>query len=299
MPGNSHTSVRSRQVANQIRRLREQAQLSCSEVARTLGLSVSKVSRMETGATGLQTEDVAAMLGLFRVSATKRQEVLDLLHRSDEKGWWQRQAGLPQLWRSLIDFEAKATRIQDFESMVVPGLLQTAEYCRATLSGFDPTLTEAELEHLVAARMARQAVLTRKAAPQFFAVIDENALRRPVGGGGVMFRQLLHLESLAQRTNISFRVIERFIGVHAGLLGPFILLEFFEEPSLVFTENQSIGMFLEEEADLSSYRTALTRILGGALPPADSVKLVREIADEHKAAASLSVGREAEENVPA
>lgn len=297
MPGNSHTSVRSRQVANQIRRLREQAQLSCSEVARTLGLSVSKVSRMETGATGLQTEDVAAMLGLFRVSATKRQEVLDLLHRSDEKGWWQRQAGLPQLWRSLIDFEAKATRIQNFENMFVPGLLQTAEYARAVVQSIRGSLTDEEVDHLVAARMARQAVLTRSAAPQLLAVVDEEVLHRQVGDDGVMYRQLLHLVALAQRTNIVLRVVPRSTGAYPGLQGPFEVLEFFEEPSLVFFENQTVGMFLEEEADLAGYRVALANILAVALPPAESVNLVRAIEGEQEAASSS--GRSIEEHVVA
>lgn len=280
MPGNSHTSVRSRQVANQIRRLREQAQLSCSEVARTLGLSVSKVSRMETGVTGLRAEDVAAMLGLYRVSATKRQQVLDLLHRSDEKGWWQRQAGLPQLWRNLIDFEAKATRIQNFENMIVPGLLQTAEYCRAILHALDHTLSEEEVNQLVPARMARQALLTRHDAPQYLAVLDENVLRRPVGEEGLMSRQLLHLSGLAERPNVTVRVIPAVVGPYAGWYGPFLIMEFFEEPSLVHLENHGTGMFLEEHSDLSSYRRVLSDILSKALAPADSLDLIREIGAE-------------------
>lgn len=278
MSGNSYTSVRSRQVAAQIRRLREQAELSCSEVARTLGLSVSKVSRMETGITGMQADDVAAMLGLYRVSATKRKEVLDLLHRSDEKGWWQRQAGIPQLWRTLIDFESKATRIQNFENMFVPGMLQTAEYCRAVIQGVDKTLSEEEVDHLVATRMGRQSLLTRSTAPQFLAVVDETALRRPIGEEGVMHRQLLHLAALAERPNISLRVVQSSTGAYRGLHGAFVIMEFFEEPSLVHVENLNTGLFLEEEADLASYKTALTDIINVALKPADSVDLVQRIA---------------------
>lgn len=286
MAGNSYTSVRSRQVAAQIRRLREQAELSCSEVARTLGLSVSKVSRMETGITGMQADDVAAMLGLYRVSATKRQEVLDLLHRSDEKGWWQRQAGIPQLWRTLIDFESKATRIQNFENMFVPGLLQTAEYCRAVIQGVDKTLSEEEVDHLVATRMGRQSLLTRSTAPQFLAVVDETALRRPIGEEGVMHRQLLHLAALAERPNISLRVVQSSVGSYVGLRGSFMILEFFEEPDLAYSENHATEMFVEEEADLSSYRLALTNILSVALNRSDSLDLVRRIAASHDVEAS-------------
>lgn len=280
MPGNPHTSVRSRQVAAQLRRLREQAELSCSEVARTLGLSVSKVSRMETANSGMQVEDVAAMLGLYRVSATKRQEILDLLRRADEKGWWQRQAGLPQLWRNLIDFESKATRVQNFQTMVVPGLLQTAEYCREVIHRTDGTLTDAEVDHLVAVRMARQAVLTRSSAPQFLAVVDESALRRPVGEPGVMYRQLLHMAALAERPNVVLRVVQNDVGAYGGMRGPFIIMEFAEEPDLVHIEIQCTGMFLEDEADVSAYRLALTNLLGSALSPDESLELVRRIAAE-------------------
>ncbi|MBV9162655.1 MAG: helix-turn-helix domain-containing protein, partial [Pseudonocardiales bacterium] len=120
MPGNPHTSIRSRQVAAELRILREQAGLSGAEVAKRLGMSPSKISRIETGNSGLQIEDVAALLGLYQVPAATRDELLDLVRRSEERGWWTRQPGLPQLWRSLIDFEAKATRVQNYEALVVP-----------------------------------------------------------------------------------------------------------------------------------------------------------------------------------
>ncbi|MCW2633335.1 MAG: transcriptional regulator, partial [Pseudonocardia sp.] len=207
MPGNPHTSVRSRQVAAELRALREAAGLSGNEVAKRMGMSPSKISRIETGNSGLQIEDVAALLGLYQVPAAKRDELLDLVRRSEERGWWTRQPGLPQLWRSLIDFEAKATRVQNYEALVVPGLLQTAEYTRAVIQGIVATISDAELDNLVAARMARQAVLTRASAPQFFAVVDEGALHRPIGEPGVMRRQLHHLLGVAGQPHVTLRVI--------------------------------------------------------------------------------------------
>ncbi|MDQ3150236.1 MAG: helix-turn-helix domain-containing protein, partial [Actinomycetota bacterium] len=91
MLGNTHTSVRSRQVAAELRKLRENAGMSCAEVAKRLGMSASKVSRIETGNSGLQVEDVAALLGLYQVHATRREELVDLVRRAEERGWWQRQ----------------------------------------------------------------------------------------------------------------------------------------------------------------------------------------------------------------
>ena len=280
MPGNPHTSVRSRQVAAELRALREQAGLSGNEVAKRMGMSPSKISRIETGNSGLQIEDVAALLGLYQVPAAKRDELLDLVRRSEERGWWTRQPGLPQLWRSLIDFEAKATRVQNYEALVVPGLLQTAEYARALIQGVAPTISEAELDNLVAARMARQAVLTRASAPQFFAVVDEGALRRPIGEPGVMRRQLHHLLGVAGQPHVTLRVVPVAAGAYAGLRGSFVILEFAEEPSLVFLENHATGLFLEEEADLAGYRLALGNILHVALAPAATAELIAQLAAE-------------------
>ncbi len=282
MSGNSHPTVRSRQVAAELRRLRENAAMSGAEVALRLGMSPSKVSRLETGNSGLQVEDVAALLGLYQVPATRREELIDLVRRGEERGWWQRQgAGLPELWRSLMDFEATATRIQNFEPLFVPGLLQTAEYCRATIRGAYATVSETELDNLAASRMARQALLTRGAAPQFLAVLDEGALRRPVGGPGVLHRQLQHLVSVAERPNVTLRVVPLAAGAHAGLSGPFVILEFNGEASLVFVENHRTGLFLEDEADLAGYRLALGNILNAALAPPATVDLLAALVAEN------------------
>ncbi|SHG32114.1 helix-turn-helix domain-containing protein [Streptoalloteichus hindustanus] len=280
MPGNSHASVRSRQVAAELRRLREAAGLSCADVAKKLGMSPSKVSRVETGMSGLQIEDLAALLGLYEVPAAKRQELVEMLRAADQKGWWTRQPGLPSLWRTLIEFEAKATRIQNYETMFVPGLLQTAEYTRAIIRGINATLSDTEVDNLVASRMARQALLSRSPAPSLGAVVDEGALRRPVGAPGVMARQLRYLAEAAQRPNIVLRVVPLAAGAHSGLQGPFVVLEFAEESDLVFVENQRMGMFLEEAADLSFYRVALANILNAALAPAATVDLVSALAAE-------------------
>lgn len=267
MPGNSHTSVRSRTVATELRRLREKLGLSLSDVGERLGASASKISRMETGASGLQSDEVATLLGFYQVSSSKRQELLDLLRRGDQKGWWERQAGLPHLWRALIDFENKATRIQHYQSLVIPGMLQTSEYCEALLKAIDDTLSPAELGNLVAARMARSALLTGSSCPQYLAVIHEVALRMPVGGKEVMNRQLRHILSIAERPNIKLLVLPTQAGANVGLRGPFMILEFAEEPALVHVENQDTGLFLEEDADLAAYRLALRNILGLTLAP--------------------------------
>jgi transcriptional regulator with XRE-family HTH domain len=249
-----------------------------AQVAEILGMSASKVSRIETGNRGLHVEDVAALLGLYRVPERRREELLDLVRRSDEQGWWQSQGtGLPELWKSLIDFEQRATRIQNYEVAVVPGLLQTSEYAAAMIQGINTSLTDAELDNLVASRMARQALLRRRDL-QFLAAIDEGALHRVIGEDGVMRRQLRHLEDAADYPNVTLRVVPLRVGAHAGLRGPFVLLEFYDEPSVVHIENHATSLFLEEKEDLAAYRLALGNILGEALTAAESVELISSLA---------------------
>jgi transcriptional regulator with XRE-family HTH domain len=257
--------------------MREDRGLSCADVGRTLGVSASKISRIETGNSGLQVDDVAALLGFYQVPSTKRQALLDLLKRNESKGWWERQAGLPHLWRALIDFENKATSIQNYQPMIIPGLLQTAEYSAAMIRGTDAGLSDAELDNLVASRMARQTLLTRSTAPRFLAVIHEVALRLPVGGPAVMSRQLKQLLSLSERPNVDLRVVPVDVSSTTALRGPFMILEFAHEPDLVFVENHDTGLFLDDRGELATYRLALHNLLAVSLPVAASAELVASL----------------------
>jgi transcriptional regulator with XRE-family HTH domain len=282
MTDTPNPSVRSRQVSALLRTLREDQGLSGAEVAKALGMSPSKISRIETGSRGLRVDDVAALLGHYQVPEQKRAQILDQVRKSDERGWWESQGlGLPQLWQALINFESRATRIQNFEALFVPGLLQTDEYTEAIISSINKTLSRTELTNLVASRRARQAVLSRRDL-QFLAVIDEGALRRPITVSGVMRRQLRHLVDTSERENITIRVVPLQAGQYAGLQGPFAILEFEDEPSLVYTENQVTSMFLDEKDDVAAYRVALGNILNEALEPAESAQLIAALAEEHE-----------------
>ncbi len=280
MPGNAYTSVRSRTVANALRLYREQHRMSCEDVGEMLGVSASKISRMETGKSGLQLDDVASLLGFYKVPGPRRKELLDLMRKGEELGWWERQAGLPKLWRALIDFENKALRIHNYEPLMIPGLLQTAEYTQALFKAAEPAITDHELDTLVSGRMARQTLLSRSNAPQYIAVIHEAALRVRVGQNGVMRRQLRHLLDVAERPNVNVVAVPMEAGMHAGLRGPFVILEFEHEPAIVHVENQITAMFLEEAEDLEGYRLALRNILGVGLAPGATADLLAELTKE-------------------
>lgn len=282
MTDNPNPSVRSRQVSALLRSLREEQGLTGAEVAKALGMSPSKISRLETGNRGLRVDDVAALLGHYKVPEQKRAQILDQVRKSEDRGWWESQGlGLPQLWQALINFESRATRIQNFEAMFIPGLLQTDEYTEAIIGSINKTLSKTELTNLVASRRARQTVFGRQEL-QFLAVIDEGALRRPITVSGVMRRQLRHLVDASDRPNITIRVAPLQAGQYAGLQGPFAILEFEDEPSLVFIENHHFGMFLDEKEDIAAYRVALGNILNEALEPAKSAELIANLAEEHK-----------------
>jgi transcriptional regulator with XRE-family HTH domain len=269
-----NSSIRSRRVSAELRRYRESLGMTSTQAAEALGCSASKLSRIETGARGLHVEDVAALLGLYRVPESRRDELLALVRRADERGLWFAQgSGLPELWKTLIDFERRATRIQNFEAVVVPGLLQTADYCAAIIQSMNEAITCAELDKLVAGRLSRQMILRNKEL-QFLAVIDEVVLHRVIGDPATHRRQLRHLVDEAERENVTLRVVPLARGAYAGLRGSFMTMDFADEPSVVYVENQTMSLFLEEGDDLAAFRLSMGNILAKAVSPAESVAMI-------------------------
>lgn len=280
MTENPNPSVRSRQVSTLLRELRENRKLSGADVARVLGMSASKVSRIETGNRGLQVGDVAALLGLYQVPEARRDQILDQVSKSEERGWWEsRGLGMPALRKGWADFEARATKIQNYEPLIMPGLLQTDEYAQAWFQTTNNTLSRAELDDLVAARAQRRAVL-RNPYLQYLAVIDEAALTRPLAERSLMRRQLRHLVDASERRNVTVRVVPLRVGLYTGMHGGFACLDFPKEPSLVYLENYQFGMFLDEVEATAIYRAALSNILNLALDAVESATLIAQLADD-------------------
>ena len=252
------------------------AGIEAALAAARLGVSGSKISRIETGASGVQLADVQALLGLYEVCESERSTLVELARNAGRTAWYQRPSVAPPDWREFLDFEGKAARMHSFEPLLVPGLLQTAEYARAVISGMEPSRTEAELDDLVATRMARQIILSRSRAPMFHAVVEEHALRRPIGGPGVMKRQLLHLLVMRESEHVCLRVVPRSVGAYPGLHGSFVLFEYEGEPDIVFRETREASVFLDAERDVAGYRELLGDIEANAADPDTSADLVRE-----------------------
>jgi transcriptional regulator with XRE-family HTH domain len=278
VPGGRPT-VRSRQVAFELRRLRRRSGLTTGEAGARLGISQSKISRIENANFGLKETEVAAMLGLYHVPADRRDKILDLVRKAAEPGWWQAYGKrLSEQWQTLIEFESICTGLANFEPVAIPGLLQIPEYARALMtctSGRERS--RSEVDTMVNARAARQAVLTKPDAPTLHVLIHEPAFRVPVGGPGVMRRQLEHLLELATQPQITIGVVPLAAGPHPGFLGPFMIIDLAAEPALAYLENRVSCIFLEEESHIDAYRLDWERILSVAMDPENSMEFIRSV----------------------
>lgn len=279
MPRRPGVPVRQRRVSTELRRLRNTAGLTCADAAKALDVSITKISRMETGERGLYADEVSALLGLYRVPANLRRELLDLVRNGQDPNWWQmKPADLPAEWRDLIQLEKDAAAIANFEPILMPGLLQTAEYAAALMAGINDALSDRESNAMVATRMARQTLLTTRTAPTLHAIIDEMVLRRPIGPHGVMHRQLHHLIASAQRPNITVQVVPVAAGATPALGGPIVLIDLADGGSVVHLETRRAGGFLSEESHVQAIRLAWRRLRAVALAPDKSVRLISAIA---------------------
>jgi transcriptional regulator with XRE-family HTH domain len=278
-------SVRQRRVSAELRAWRVRRGLSCKEVARALGWSESKVSRMETGERGLYEDDVAAILGYLRVPPETRQELMSMVRAGSERNWHEISgAPMPRILRDLTRFENEATTIYNFEPLLLPGLVQTAEYARTLIRLAAPSRTEEEIENMVAVRMNRQRVLDRADPPQLRLIIEEMALRRTMGDAAMMTGQLQHLLAASARRHISIQVLPFNVEAAIATQGSLIILECPDQPTLCFEESRSTSTFLEDEAFIGRARLAWKTLSAAARSTEESRQEIAELAGELRGA---------------
>jgi transcriptional regulator with XRE-family HTH domain len=272
-------SVRQRRVSTELRVWRIKRGLSCKEVAQALGWSESKVSRMETGERGLYEDDVSAVLGFLRVPAEIRQELMDLVRAGVERNWHGiGDAPISKLVRDLIRFENEATAIYSFEPMLIPGLLQTAEYARELMQAVPGSRSPQVIESMVAARMDRQRVLDRTNPPQFHLIIEEMVLHRAMGDPMMMYGQLQHLLAASARRHVSIRILPFNALVAIAVQGSLKILECPDQPPLCYEESRTTSTFLEDEEFIEKARVAWKKISAAARSEEDSRQLIADLA---------------------
>lgn len=281
MAGSPGPTMVRRQLAAELRRLRELAHRTVTEVAADLGWSESKLSRIETANTGIRASDLQRLLAAYGTTAAERKRLVALAGQARQRAWWEAYGdALPDAYETYIGFEAEASSIFTYQAQVIPGLLQTAEYANAIMLAGQFWDNPEAMGQRVAVRMARQAVLTRQPPPDLHAVLDEAALTRPIGGPDVLRRQMLRLVELGERPMITIQVLPFTAGAHRGLAGSFVVLEFAgtSEPSLVYSEGMTGGVFRSRPHELRSYLMSFESLKAASLSPTESMKMIAELA---------------------
>lgn len=277
-------AVRRRRLGEELRRLRQRAGLTSGETARLLGWHQSKVSRIETGVSGVKNEDLAALLDALGIADPQLRALLGALAgiSGGSPGWWKAYGGvIPPRYRDFISLESQASSARTLETSVVPGLLQTPDYARAVTRAALDGLPATTVDSLVEVRLARQEVLHSAAPLELYAVLDEAVLRREVGGPGVMRGQLRRLSELAALPQVCLQVLPFTGGGYVGLSGPFVVFSFphIADLDLVVLDHLTNSLYLERKEDLEAYCAAFRTMQAHALPPEESVDLIAGIGD--------------------
>lgn len=276
MPEVRSPTVRRRELGALLRKLRTEKGLTVEQAAEQLMFSMSKLSRMETGHGVATPRDIRDVCSLYEVTdKAERERMLKLAAEGKQAGWWQ-SYDLP--YSTYVGLEAEATAISDFQSSVVPGLLQTADYARAGHEGAMPRLSPKEIERRIEAKLTRQALLEQDDPPDFSAVLDEAVLHRMVGGPAVMSAQLGRLIEAANRPKVTIQVIPFTLGAHPGVESNFNILEMpSPTPGVVFVEGLVGSIYLERSEELTRYRQIFERLQAISLSPKDTIALIAEI----------------------
>lgn len=272
------STVRIEVLGDELRRLREAAGLTLAQVVERIGLSQGHLSKMETGKRPQSVEDVASLLTLYGVRGEERQELLALARKAGQPGLWQRQGTFEDRFATLKVLESRATALVSFEPLLMPGLLQTMPYAQALYREVGLLTDANRLDERVIARIHRQRVLRMFGAPTLAAIVTESALRNVIGGRDVMRDQLRYLVEASERHNVTLRVVPNAVGGHPGLDGAFLRLRFPDRAGVVFLENRTSSLFLEDPREVSVYDRVIVELLSVAMSEEDSVRLVAEMA---------------------
>jgi transcriptional regulator with XRE-family HTH domain len=277
-------TVRRRRLGAELRRLREAHSLKLEEVAERLGLAPSTLSRIETGKAPTKSAYLSALLDQYQVDDPGVRKVLvDMAREGHRKGWWSIYDDvLPSGFDIYVGLEAEASGLRSYEADLVHGLLQTTDYALAVLRELRPRDTEEQLQRVVDLRMQRQRLLDQDPPLDLWLILDEGAIRRNVGGSAVMRRQLEHLVQASRWANVTLQILSFASGAHAGLTGPFAILDFPErtDSDVAYTESVGGMIYLEKDREVRVCAEAFDRMRAAALSPVASVELIQQVSRE-------------------
>lgn len=268
-------TLRGRRLARELRELRKRAGLSQAEAARRVGWSKNKVSRIEEPVTRPTDDDVRALLQLYGLDAARHPAILQLNKDSWQRGWWT--VYDDAFTGVFVMLEEQAPDIRVYETMLVPGLLQTPDYARWVLSNRQG-LDDDDLDRLVAARMARKSILHRTNPPAVHAVINEAALRQVPGDPELMRKQISELWTAAtDQANVTIQILPCTSPPPAALIGSVTLFVFPDDHGLDVAHSEGLlgETYAESAGELARARMAFEQVSGAALSPAESEQWLR------------------------
>lgn len=271
-------TIRRRRLGFELRRLREEHDLTLDAAAKSSGVPRATIGKIETAESRrTRARDLDALADLYSVDQETREALHRLSRESKEKGWWSRYKDVFSD-HTLPDFEAEASSIRTYEALVIPGLFQTPRYAEEVFRGGRAT-DDSGIDRHVEARITRQQVLSQVKPPHMTAVIDEAALRRMVGDPDIMVEQLEHLEHLAMRHNIDIQILPFASGAHLGMAGAFTILDFSEprDTSIVYVSTSADGLYLEQPVDIDRYNMTFSNVQGVALSSIASARFIASV----------------------
>jgi transcriptional regulator with XRE-family HTH domain len=281
----SPTAVR-RELGQRLRAMRTGADMTVAEAAERVGISTSKLTKIELAQLSATRDDVLKLLDTYGEAGPDQQALLlTMVRDGNRKEWWEGRRTLHPKFGSYLGLESVATTLQAYETTLVHGLLQTPDYARAMLRAARPELLEHEIDQLVQFRLRRQEVLTRADPPPLtlWSVMDEAVLRRQVGGRETMHAQLQRLITASELPNVTLLVMPNELGAHPGLDGPMSILQFETGTRpVVYVEGQAGNLYMEKDDDLRRCQQTMNHILAAAPGPDQSLALIRQIAKEMK-----------------
>jgi transcriptional regulator with XRE-family HTH domain len=279
------TSVSSRRLAAELRRLRERAGLNGEEVSQRLGWSGSKLSRIELHRIGIKQADLRKLLELYGVDEGHREELLALARESKQKGLPQKAAARFPEVATYVYAEAEAESVWNWEPLIVPGLLQTHDYARAVIQPWNAMFPGpiGEIDRRIEARMLRQERLTGDPPLAFSVVIDESVLHRRFGDQTVMREQMERMVEAAELPNVEIRVHPLAGNTPPLTAGAFSYMQFpqvHDVPmnDIVSVEHLEGSYYLEEEEQTFRYRVAFEYLVRQSLGPDKSRILIASAA---------------------
>ncbi|MCT2594175.1 helix-turn-helix domain-containing protein [Streptomyces sp. N2-109] len=285
MPSDQRRTARRRRLGTELRALRETSGLTPKDAAEALSCDVTKISRMELGRSGVRKLDLETLLKLYAVSDPAKRRALAVLSRESRKRtWWHQYTDILRPGAGdLLDMESEAERILDFESTLVPGLLQTESYTRALIAGGGVVSEPKAIEARVRLRMERKRVFDADAPPQYVAVIDESALHRRIGTPEVMAEQLQYLVEMSRPPHVSVHVVPAEAGAYPGLDGPFCVLSYPHDVGLdmVLLDHRFDGLWLEDADQVRRYKLLFEHLRALALSSPQTKALLQRLAHEH------------------